>query len=294
MEAYHKASPAEWDDAHRIFTSGECIRAIVTGWNRGGLLVRWQQLQGFVPVSQLKEIPLFEDDAARDDELARWVGEELYLRVIELDPSRNRLVFSERATIWSPDQGDRLLEDIGLGQVRSGYVSNLCDFGAFVDLGGVDGLIHISELSWGRVNHPREILKLGEQVEAFVLSVDKEKRRIALSLKRLQPNPWVVVERTHYVGQVIAATITNIVEFGAFAQIDEGLEGLIHISELCEEQVHEPSEVVSVGDRVKVRILRIDSAGHRLGLSMRDTDGVEDNIQEMLPTSDGSDGHAAP
>ncbi|MFH1084456.1 MAG: S1 RNA-binding domain-containing protein [Chloroflexota bacterium] len=290
---HSRATAAEWDEARRIFASGECIRALVTGWNRGGLLVRWHELQGFVPVSQLKEIPLFEDDASRDEELARWVGEELYLRVIELDPSRNRLVFSERATIWGPEQGDRVLQEICAGQVLSGHVSNLCEFGAFVDLGGVDGLIHISELSWGRVNHPRETLKLGQQVEAYVLSVDKDKRRIALSLKRLQPNPWTVVERTHYVGEVIPASITNIVEFGAFAQIEEGLEGLIHISELCEQEVRHASEVVSMGDRVKVRILRIDSAGHRLGLSMRQADAAAGDSLEPPAEGEWGGGRAS-
>ncbi|MBN1400966.1 MAG: S1 RNA-binding domain-containing protein [Anaerolineae bacterium] len=262
-------SNADWDRAATIFDAGESVKAIVTGWNRGGLLVRWQGLQGFVPVSQLREIPVFEDDSARDEQLARWVGEELELRVIELDQGRNRLVFSERATIWAPEEGDRVLEDIEAGQVRQGYISNLCDFGAFVDLGGVDGLIHISELSWGRVTHPRELLTLGQPVDVHVLSVDKEKRRVGLSLKRLQPNPWTVVEREHYVGQVIPAVITNLVDFGAFAQIQEGLEGLVHISELSEEQIGHPSDVVSVGAQVMVRILRIDSANHRLGLSMR-------------------------
>jgi small subunit ribosomal protein S1 len=262
-------SNPDWDAAEAIFEAGESVRAIVTGWNRGGLLVRWQGLQGFVPVSQLREIPVFEDDSARDEQLARWVGEELELRVIELDQGRNRLVFSERATIWAPEEGDRVLETVEAGQMRQGYVSNLCDFGAFVDLGGVDGLIHISELSWGRVTHPRELLTLGQPVDVYVLSVDKAKRRVGLSLKRLQPNPWTVVEKEHYVGQIIPAVITNLVDFGAFAQIQEGLEGLVHISELSEKQIGHPSEVVSVGESVMVRILRIDSANHRLGLSIR-------------------------
>jgi small subunit ribosomal protein S1 len=267
--AVEPLSNPDWDEAEAIFDAGKSVRAIVTGWNRGGLLVRWQGLQGFVPVSQLREIPVFEEDSARDEQLARWVGEELELRVIELDQARNRLVFSERATIWAPEEGDRVLETIESGQMRQGYVSNLCDFGAFVDLGGVDGLIHISELSWGRVTHPRELLTLGQPVDVHVLSVDRQKRRVGLSLKRLQPNPWTVVEKEHYVGQIIPAVITNLVDFGAFAQIQEGLEGLVHISELSEEQIGHPSEVVSVGESVMVRILRIDSANHRLGLSMR-------------------------
>jgi small subunit ribosomal protein S1 len=246
-----------WNEARRLYDDGRSVTAIVMGWNRGGLLVRWNTLQGFVPVSQLREIP------------------ELRLRVIELDQSRNRLVFSERATLWGPKDGDRVLKEIEVGQVRRGIVSNLCDFGAFLDLGGVDGLIHISELSWGRVIHPRELLSLGQEVETYVLNVDRENRRIGLSLKRLQPNPWTIVEREYQVGQVIPATISNIVDFGAFAQIEQGLEGLVHISELSDAPVRHPSEVVRVGDRVMVRILRIDSRTHRLGLSMRQVEPTD-------------------
>ena len=262
---------AAWEDAMRIFREGQVVGGIVTGWNRGGLLIRWNELQGFVPISQLREVPILEDDQLRDETLARWVGEELALRVIELDKSRNRLVFSERATLWGPRDGERILQELAPGQVVRGHVSNLCEFGAFVDLGGIDGLVHISELSWGRVNHPRQVLRIGEEIEVYVLGVDKENRRIALSLKRLRPNPWLQVETKYHVGQVTRARITNIVDFGAFAQLEEGIEGLVHISELSDGPIGHPSEVVSLGDEVMVRILRIDSANHRLGLSMRQT-----------------------
>jgi len=260
---------AAWQRAARIFQEGQIVKGVVTGWNRGGLLVRWDELQGFVPASQLKDTPIFDSDDSRDEKLAHWVGEELSLKVIELDRSRNRLVFSERATIWGPKDGERLLAQIMPGEVRRGYVSNLCDFGVFVDLGGIDGLVHISELSWGRVNHPRELVSIGQEVEVFVLNVDREHRRIALSFKRLRPDPWTVVDQKYHPGQVLSATITNVVDFGAFARIEDGLEGLVHISELAETQVSHPSQVVRPGDRVLVRILRIDSANHRLSLSMR-------------------------
>lgn len=261
---------AAWQRAARIFQDGEVVQGIVTGWNRGGLLVRWDEMQGFVPASQLKDAPVFvgEDDS-RDEKLAHWVGEELSLKVIELDRGRNRLVFSERATIWGPKDGERLLSQIAPGEVRRGFVSNLCDFGVFVDLGGVDGLVHISELSWGRVNHPRELVAIGQEIKVFVLNVDQESRRIALSLKRLHPDPWTVVDQKYHLGQIIPATITNVVDFGAFARIEDGLEGLVHISELAEAPLSHPSEVVHPGDQVQVRVLRIDSANHRLGLSMR-------------------------
>lgn len=251
------------------FGAGSVLDAIVTGWNRGGLLVRWQELQGFVPSSQLREVPLVDDPEQREEKLARWIGEELRLKIIELDRDRNRLVFSERATLWGPNDGDRVLEEIRPGDVRRGQVSNICDFGVFVDLGGVDGLIHLSELSWGRVAHPRDIVNIGDLVDTYVINVDRAKRRIALSLKRLTPDPWSVVDQEYRVGQVVEAVISNLVAFGAFAQLQEGLEGLIHISELADGKVAHPSEVVQPGDRVSVKVLRIDSAHHRLGLSLR-------------------------
>ena len=256
---------AAWEEATRVFRNGETVSGIVTGWNRGGLLVRWGALQGFIPISQLGAIPQFEDGDSRDEKLARWVGEELDLRIIELDRNRNRLVFSERATAWGPKDGEQVFEEIVPGETRRGRVSNLCDFGAFVDLGGVDGLVHISELSWGRVTHPRDLLSIGQEVQVCVLGIDGDNHRIALSLKRLQPNPWATVEERFYVGQITRATITNVVDFGAFAQIEEGLEGLVHRSELHTKVAH-PSEVLNVGDQVLVRILGIDSAKHRLGL----------------------------
>jgi len=205
--AYQQIPPeldAAWREAEQALSEGQVVRGIVTGWNRGGILVRWSTLQGFVPASQLKEVPVFQDDDSRDEQLARWVGEQLDLKVIELDRSRNRLVFSERATLWGPRDGERLLAEIEADQTRRGRVSNLCDFGAFIDLGGVDGLIHLSELSWGRVSHPRELLSIGQEVEIYVISVDRENHRIALSLKRLQSDPWTVVREKYYVGQVIS------------------------------------------------------------------------------------------
>jgi len=263
------ALDAAWENAQQAFGEGRVVTGVVTGWNRGGLLVRWRELQGFVPASQLKEVPLFDAPDQRESTLSRWIGEELRLKVIELDRGRNRLVFSERATQWGPRDGEIVLQEITPGETRHGHVSNICDFGVFVDLGGVDGLIHLSELSWGRVSHPRDVLSIGDEVDVYVISVDRESRRIALSLKRLKPDPWSVVATKYRPGEVLTATITNVAAFGAFAQIEEGLEGLVHISEMSEIKINHPTEVVQPGDKVQVRILRIDSACHRLGLSMR-------------------------
>jgi len=266
------AADPVWIPAQEAFERGSTVQALVTGWNRGGLLVRWGELQGFVPVSQLGEVPIIEDESLRDEALAHWVGEELDLRVIELDPGRNRLVFSERATRWAPEEGETLLQQLAPGQVREGLISNICPFGVFVDLGGLDGLVHISELSWGRVSHPHDVVALGERVRVRVLSVDLDHHRVALSIKRLQENPWATIKERYQIGQLTMATITNLVAFGAFAQIQDGVEGLIHISELSEVRVLDPSQIVHPGDEVLVRILRIDSEHHRLGLSMRQVD----------------------
>jgi small subunit ribosomal protein S1 len=287
-----------WAEAGLLFQEGHIVHGIVTGWNRGGLLVRWQRLQGFVPASQLKVIPCASDPEARDKELAKWVGEELMLKVIELDRSRNRLVFSERATIWGPKDGLKLLDSITSGETQHGYVSNLCEFGAFVDLGGVDGLIHVSELSWGRVSHPSEMLKIGQPIEVYVISVDKENRRVALSLKRLHPDPWSVVNEKYRVGQALDAVVTNVVDFGAFARIADGLEGLIHISEFPQDRVDaltRPGDLVRPGEHVRVRIVRVDSASHRLGLSMRltpDSAPAEETSQPSAPDWPAADANS--
>jgi len=274
-----------WVRAAEANAQGKVITSIVTGWNRGGLLVRWDELQGFVPTSQLRDVTMFECDQPREDKLASLLGEELELKIIELDKERNRLIFSERATIWGPHDGEVLLKHIKPGETRRGQVSNLCEFGAFVDLGGVDGLIHLSELSWRRISHPRELLTIGQQVDVYVIDVDRENHRVALSIKRLRPNPWTTVDTNYQVGQDVTAVVTNVVDFGVFAQIEDGLEGLVHISEL-ETQVKHPNEVVAVGDQVTVRIVRIDSPNHRLGLSMRQaqqTDNPDSPLKQQLP-----------
>ena len=259
----------DWETASRVYERDETIELVVTGYNRGGLLVSWNSLRGFVPASQLVNFPVDVDDVTRRVMLSRRVGERLKLRIIELDMDTNRLILSERAAQALPGQRANILASLTPGTVCEGVVTNLCDFGAFVDLGGVEGLIHISELSWGRVNHPRDILSSGQRVRAYIMSVDPDEERIALSLKRLQPDPWETVEERYHVGQVVEGVITNVVDFGAFACIEEGLEGLIHISELAEGQFLHPRNVVSEGDRVRARILNIDGPARRLGLSMR-------------------------
>jgi small subunit ribosomal protein S1 len=259
----------DWQLAQASFENGETLGLQVTGYNRGGLLVQLNELRGFIPASQLVNSPNHLEYEERTAELARRVGADLSLKIIELDKDRNRLILSERAAVSREEQVAQLFAELCEGDIRRGRVTNLCAFGAFVDLGGAEGLIHISEMSWGRVAHPSDMLQSGDDVEVYVINVNREEKKIGLSLKRLQPDPWSTVGERYQVNQLVTGTITNVVSFGAFARIEEGLEGLIHISELAEGNFLHPRNVVKEGDVVTARILNIDSANHRLGLSLR-------------------------
>jgi small subunit ribosomal protein S1 len=198
--------------------------------------------------------------------------------VIELDRNRNRLILSERAALrdWRQSAKQRLLDQLQVGAVCRGVVTSLCDFGAFVDLGGADGLVHLSELSWERVSHPREVLQEGQEVEVYILDVDRDKQRIGLSLRRLMPQPWEAAASQLAVGQIVEATITKIVNFGAFARIADSVEGLIHISELSDARINLPHEVVREGDVVSLKVIRIDPERRRIGLSLKQArEGVD-------------------
>jgi len=258
-----------WQIAQLALERGDLFRLRVSGANRGGVLVEWNGYQGFVPASHLKETPrtLYPDGRASD--LSTRIGDSMTVRLIEVDPQQGQLVFSERAATQGSRSSTAILNTLEPGDTCPGKVTNLTTFGAFVDLGGVEGLIHISELSWERVRHPSDVLTLGEEVEVQVLGVNPDEERIALSLKRLRPDPWTRAESRYQAGQVIEGTITNVVNFGAFVRIEEGLEGLIHVSELAEGNFLHPRNVVREGDVVQVRVLNVDAANHRMGLSLR-------------------------
>ncbi len=265
---------SDWDAMQQIMDRDESIELLVIGYNRGGLLVEWRSLRGFVPASQLIDDPpptngTLYRDSRRGASLAAKVGQQLCLRVIELNREQNRLILSERAARSQPGERADLLARLQPGEIVRGSVTNLCDFGAFVDLGGLEGLIHISELSWGRVGHPADILKRGQLVEVQVLEVNRDAGRIALSLKRMRPDPWATVAERYQIGQIVYGIITNVVDFGAFTRIEDGLEGLIHVSELAEGHFLHPRNVVSEGQGVHARILSIEGRMRRLGLSLR-------------------------
>lgn len=269
VNAQHGAEDSDWQEIAQIASQDQSLELKVIGYNRGGLLVEWRSLRGFVPASQLVDFPATPNNTLRRNALMDRVGQHLALRVIELDPEKNRLIFSERAAQAAPGERADLLSKLASGDIISGQITNLCDFGAFVDLGGLEGLIHISELSWGRVGHPSHMLERGQTVEAYILEVDREAARIALSLKRLRPDPWKTVNERYKLGETVEGVITNVVDFGAFACIEEGLEGLIHVSELAEGHFLHPRNVVEEGQHIKARVLSINGQARRLGLSLR-------------------------
>ena len=258
-----------WQEASEAMEQGKVLELPVVGCNRGGVLVGWNGLRGFVPAAHLVNISSSADEGERYDELRHLVGSRLGLKIIELDRELGRFVLSERASRLDESRRQDLLDSLCPGDICQGRVTNLCSFGAFVDLGGLEGLVHVSELSWGRVDHPSSVLEPGQHVEVYVLNVDRERRRVGLSIKRLQPDPWQSVEERYNVGQIIKGLITHVVDFGAFARVEDGLEGLIHISELAEGNFVHPRNVVQEGDVVNVRVLNIDSERRRMGLSMR-------------------------
>jgi small subunit ribosomal protein S1 len=265
----HDPMESDWVEIQRIMESDEVVELSVIGYNRGGLLVEWRSLHGFVPASQLTDFPVTSNGTVRRDALVSWVGQKLKLRVIELSNQQNRLILSERAARVQAGERADILRRLQPNDTTGGTITNLCDFGAFVDLGGLEGLIHISELSWGRVGHPADILERGQEVRVYVLDIDRDAGRIALSLKRLHPDPWETVSERYKIGEMVEGTITNVVDFGAFACIEEGLEGLIHVSELAEGHFLHPRNVVNEGQHIRARVLSIDSRARRLGLSLR-------------------------
>lgn len=268
----------DWAFAEQLYGQDQVVNLEVTGYNRGGVLVASDRLQGFVPISHLVKISRkCTDESSRQEALEAYMGKSLSLKLIECDQERSRVVFSERAAQTDPGRRIQLLDDLKEGDCIHGHVTTITNFGAFVDLGGIEGLIHISELSWGRVHHPENVVSEGQQVEVCVVQIDQQRSRVALSLKRLLPNPWDTIETHHHQGQVLEAVITSVVSFGAFARLDSGLDGLIHASELGGNgnDGQRPDDILYKGQHVKVRILNIDPNRQRLGLSLQSIEEKE-------------------
>jgi small subunit ribosomal protein S1 len=267
----------DWKLAEDLMEKDEVWRGIVADANRGGLIILFGNLRGFVPASHVADLPrgLGEDD--RKTYLSRLVGQPVNVKVIEVNRKRRRLVFSQR----DAQRGNRearkeiLLEELKEGETRKGVVSGLRDFGAFVDLGGADGLIHISELAWHRVKHPREVLNIGDEVTVYVLRLDDEGKRIGLSLKRLQPNPWSMVDEMYHVGQLVDGVVSRLSEFGAFVSMEPGVEALLHISQIADAAPANITEYFHEGDRLLMRVISIESDKQRLGLSLKEVTNEE-------------------
>jgi len=277
----------QWRIAEDQYKSGELLKAKVIDFNKGGLIVDVAGIRGFVPISQILNLKREEVASGGENQetaakLQGMKDKELQLKIIEINRARNRLILSERLAVqeWRQRRREELLDELKPGEVRKGIVSNLANFGAFVDLGGADGLVHISQLAWSRVNHPSEVLHVGQEVEVQVLSVDKDKKKIALSIKRAEVDPWTTVEQRYTPGQVVTGVVTKIAPFGAFARIEDGIEGLIHLSELTPGQ--DPKSILHEGAQLQLRILRIDAERRRLGLSLRQADELDPLGEEVV------------
>jgi len=261
----------DWLKAEQMMENGELFEGEVAGFNRGGLIVRFGKIRGFVPASQVVGLPRRLREEQRRHRLEAMIGEKMGLKIIEVDRHRRRLIFSQRRALraWQEVQRERVMAKLTEGETRRGKVTSITNFGAFVDLGGADGLIHVSELSWGRVDNPREVLKVGQEVEVYVLDVDRERKRIALSLKKLQPDPWTIVDDHYQVGELIEGRVTRVLDFGAFIELDLGIEGLLHASEMIGTPELPPQEIVHSNEKLLVKIIRIESRRRRLALSAK-------------------------
>ncbi|MBI2941916.1 MAG: S1 RNA-binding domain-containing protein [Chloroflexi bacterium] len=283
-----------WRTVQRQFEEGEMLEAEVVDHNRGGLIVDADGVRGFVPMSQVAGLHV---TGVGEDEIRQQLAEMLHhrisVKVLEVNRRRSRLILSERAVVQErrSQRKEELLAELREGEIRHGRVTSLTEFGAFIDLGGADGLVHLSELSWKPVSHPREVLKVGEEVDVRVLMIDREKKKIALSLRRTQPEPWTTAAERYKPGDLVTGTITKLAAFGAFARLEEGIEGLIHVSELAEGRVTHPRNVVNEGDVLTLRVLRVDPSRRRLGLSLRQVTNPEFVVDESRSEDAGHAEH---
>ena len=266
-----------WDNVEKLVSSDEVVDSKVMGFNKGGLIVGVEGLRGFVPSSQISAMR--RSQSTGDTPEQRWqkmIGQPITVRVIEVDRERRRLILSERAASTESRQSikERVIEELEEGKVYTGRVTSLANFGAFININGADGLVHLSELSWEHIDHPREVLEVGQEVKVKVINVDKDKKRIGLSVRALQEDPWRSRVEKYSVGQLVEGVITRLTKFGAFARLEGDIEGLIHISEISDHRIEHPKEVLKEGEVKSLRVIRIDPDQHRIGLSLRKVDSA--------------------
>ena len=288
-----------WGLVDEMLKSESVYQGKVSGYNKGGLLVDVEGLRGFVPASQVSAVRRsLAVGATPEQRWAKMQGESIAIRIIEVDRERRRLILSERAANNESRQSikERVIEDLEVGNSYTGRVTSLANFGAFVNINGADGLVHLSEISWERVKHPSEVLEVGQEVEVKVISIDEDKKRIGLSLRQLQDDPWKSRIEKFQVGQLIEGKITRLTKFGAFAQLEGDIEGLIHVSEISDQRVEHPKEELNEGDVVNLRIIRIESDRRRIGLSMRKVDSAAyvDKDMKALAQALSTDAPEAP
>jgi len=266
-----------WEQVDELLRGKECIHSTIVGYNKGGLIVPVVGLRGFVPASQISLSRRSRLSGDSPEQMwGKMINEEIDVCVIEVDRARRRLILSERAASTETRETlkERVIEELQEGEVRNGRVTSLADFGAFVNISGADGLVHLSEISWDRIQHPSEVLRVGQEVKVKIISVDREKKRIGLSIRQLQSDPWSQRVSHLQIGQLVEGTITRLTKFGAFARIGDDLEGLIHISEISDKRIEHPKEVLKEGDVVTLRVIKIDVENHRIGLSLRKVESM--------------------
>jgi len=277
----------KWRAAFEAYKSRSPIEATVTSAVKGGLVVDYNGIRGFIPASQVSK--------ETEESIESFVGKTLPIKIIEINRRQGKVVMSHKMAAGEKQRVDshKIFDELEVGQVRHGTVTSIKNFGAFVDIGGVEGLVHLTELSWKRVNHPSDLLKVGQELDVFVLGVDKESRKVALGLKELQPDPWVKAAEIYKPGQIVKAKIARFVKFGAFAELEGNLEGLIHISEISDKPITRPEDVVAVGDVVDVKVLKVISEEQKIGLSIKeakkDAERKEFKQTEALDASSGQE-----
>jgi len=276
--SYVRAMEAEtWKKAEQVMADKEAFTGKIIGYNRGGLIVSFDELSGFVPASLLSYARRLDISGETPDKrFGEMIGEDITLQIIEVDQERRRLIFSEKAAVHETRDSirDQVIDKLEVGDERTGKVTSLADFGAFVNINGADGLVHLSEISWDKIRHPGDELKIGQEVKVKVISIDEDKRHIGLSIRRMKEDPWQEDIKELRVGQLVEAKITRLTKFGAFAELETGIEGLIHISEISDEHIGHPKEVLHEGDPVTLRIIKIEADSHRIGLSLRRVDSL--------------------
>jgi len=266
-----------WDSAEKFLEDNDVIESKIVGFNKGGLIAAVEGLRGFIPSSQVSAMR--RSMSTGDTPEQRWqkmVGEPISVRVIEVDRERRRLILSEKAASNESRQSikERVLEELEVGKTYTGRVTSIANFGAFININGADGLVHLSEISWDHIEHPREALEVGQEIDVKVINIDTEKKRIGLSIRSLLDDPWKERLEKYSVGELVEGVITRLTKFGAFARLEGDLEGLIHISEISENRIEHPKEVLKEGDVKSLRVIRIDPEQHRIGLSLRKVDSA--------------------